>query len=188
MTMDRDSAMRLINQHVSNDNLKKHMVAVGAIMRGLASRLGEDQNLWGTVGLVHDIDFEETSMKEHGNKSSQLLGGVLPKEATDAIAAHNFENTGVKPDSKMAKALIASDAVSGLIVAAALVMPSKSLSQVTADTLSKKLKDKDFARGADRGKIRYCEQLGISTTDFLSISLESLHTVSRDIGLGDSMA
>jgi len=159
------------------------MVAVGAIMRGIASRLGKDQDMWETVGAVHDVDFEETEMKEHGTRASQILGEALSKEALDAIASHNYENTGVPPISDVAKALIAADAVSGLVVAAALVMPSKSLSQVTISTLMGKFKDKDFARGADRNRIAYCEQIRIPVQEFMEIALRSLQGVSEELGL-----
>jgi len=160
------------------------MTAVGSIMRGVASRLGEDQDLWQVVGLVHDVDFEETDMKQHGLKASQMLKDLLPREALDAIASHNYENTGVMPTSTMSKALIASDAVSGLIVAAALVMPDKKLSRVTASGLLRKFKDKDFARGADRDKMRYCEQIGIPLQEFLGIALRSAQEVAVELGFG----
>ena len=184
MKMVEASVRELVAQHVKNENLRRHMIVVGAIMGGVAVRLGEDRDLWETVGSVHDVDFEEVDMKEHGAKAAEILRGMLPKEALDAIAAHNHENTGVPPESKMSKGLIASDAVSGLIIAAALVMPDKTLSQVSAKTLMKKFKDKDFARGADRNRIAYCEQVGISMQEFFDIALNSVKAVSKEVGLG----
>ncbi|NPB00244.1 MAG: HDIG domain-containing protein, partial [Crenarchaeota archaeon] len=171
--MTFEEALDLVRRHVKNDKLIKHMLAVAAIMEKLAERLGEDRELWKLVGLLHDIDYELTQSQpeKHGLAAAEILRGKLPEHAIRAIQAHN-ELTGVKDDSKLAIALRAADAVSGLIVAAALVMPNKRLSEVKLDTLLRKFKQKDFARGVKREKILECEKLGMSLEDFLSLSLE----------------
>ncbi|MCD6403878.1 MAG: HDIG domain-containing protein [Nanoarchaeota archaeon] len=183
--MNREEALVLVKEKVSNQNLIKHMIAVGAIMRGLARKLGEDENLWEVVGILHDIDYEETkdNWKEHALKSAKMLEGKLPEEALYAIKAHNFENTGVMPKREMDYALIASDALSGLIVASALVMPSKKLEEVKVKTLMRKFKSKDFARKVSRENILYCEKLGLSLQEFLEIGLNAMKEVSEELGL-----
>jgi len=107
----------------------------------------------------------------------------VPEEVIKAIKTHNFRHTGVMPETIMEKALIASDAVSGLLVACALVMPSKKLVDVKVETVTKKFKDKDFARGADRERILVCEDIGIPKEKFFEIALNGLKTISTQIGL-----
>ncbi len=180
----RDEALKLIREHVKNEKLIKHMIAVEAIMRELAKRLGEDEELWGLVGLLHDIDYEMTKsqMERHGIVGAEMLKDKLPEEALEAIRAHN-EKTGHEPKTKLAKALIAADNVSGLIVAAALVMPHKKLEEVKLDTLKRKFKDRAFARGANREKIKLCEEIGLSLEEFLELSLNALKKISHELGL-----
>lgn len=167
---------------IKNENLKKHMIAVGAIMEELAKKFGEDEEKWKLVGLLHDIDYEETDMKEHGLKSAEILKDYLPEDALHAIKAHN-ELTGVMAESLIDYALIASDAVSGLIVASALVMPNKKLEEVSVKTLKNKYKDKSFARRVNREKIMYCEKFGMDIDEFLEFSLNAMKKVATQLGL-----
>ncbi len=183
--ISRDEALELIRKYVRSDKLVKHMIAVESIMRALARRLGEDESLWGLVGLLHDVDYEltQSDFSKHGIVSTEtILKGRLPEQALSAIRAHN-EMTDHKDDSKLALALRAADQVSGLIVATALVMPSKRLSEVKLETLKRKFKQKDFARGVDREKIRLCERIGLSLDEFLDISLKAMQSVSDKLGL-----
>jgi len=179
--MDEEKAMEFL-KNVKNENLKKHMAAVAAIMKKLASMLDEDEETWYYVGLLHDIDYEHVDMKEHGIKSAEMLQGLLPEDALHAIMAHN-EMTGMEPKTKLDYALIASDAISGLIVASALVMPDKKLKSVTVKTLKNKFKDKSFARRVDRNKIMYCEKLGLSMEQFFEVALDAMKSVANQIGL-----
>lgn len=182
--MLREEAIELVRKHVKKENNLKHMLAVGAIMKGLALRLGEDQEKWEVTGILHDIDFEVCSgLGDHTLVASHMLEGLVEDEVLQAIKAHNYENTGVMPDSNFKRALIASDAVSGLVVAAALVMPSKKLKDVTVKTLIKKYKSKDFAKGADRNRIILCREMGIPLEEFLSIALESMQDIAGELGL-----
>ncbi len=160
------------------------MLAVGAIMKASARFLGEDEDLWELTGLLHDIDYEETvnNFERHGLMAQEILKDKVPKEVVKAIKAHNYEYSGVMPESALEKGLIASDAVSGLLIACALVMPSRKIKDVKADTVNKKFKDKDFARGADRKRIMRCEELGIPLQKFFEISLEALQ-LTQNIGV-----
>jgi putative nucleotidyltransferase with HDIG domain len=181
----REEALNLVKKHISKKNILYHMLAVEAIMRSLARHFGEDEEKWGLVGLVHDVDYEktETTPEKHSLIAEQILKEALPEELLRAVKAHNFKHTGVKPESRMEKALIASDAISGLLVACALVMPSKKLADVKVETVAKKFKDKDFARGAERERILICEEIGIPREKFFEISLNGLKEIATEIGL-----
>ena len=180
----RQQALDMVRSHVSDEKLVKHMLAVEAIMRALARRLGEDEDLWGLTGLLHDLDYEETKddFSKHGLRSAEMLEGLLPEEALHAIRSHN-DLTGVEPETKLDLALRASDALSGLIVASALVMPNKKLEEVRVKTLKKKFKAKDFARGDDRDRIRLCEQLGLTLEEFFELGLEAMKAIADQLGL-----
>ncbi len=183
--MNFDEALNLVQKYVKNDRLIKHMLAVSAIMGALARRLGENEELWRLVGLVHDIDYEITQSQpeKHGIVAAEeILKDKLPPEALSAIKAHN-DLTGHRDESKLAIALKAADAVSGLIVATALVMPNKKLSEVKVETLKKKFKQKDFARGVNRNNILLCEKLGLSLDEFLELSLRALQEIADKLGL-----
>ena len=180
----REEALRRVKNHLKNQNLVKHMVAVSAIMRGLAERLGGDPGLWEAVGMLHDIDYEEVGQdwERHGLVSADLVADVLPDDGLHAIKAHNPQ-TGLEAKSGMDVALIAADALSGLVVATALMMPDKKLATVKVRSLRRKFKDSSFARGVSRENLMRCEELGISLDEFLSIGLTSMQAVSDELGL-----
>lgn len=161
------------------------MFAVEAIMKSLAEHLGESNELWGLTGLIHDLDFEEVKgdMKRHGIVSAEILEGRVPEDVIHTIKAHNFEYTGVDPVTKMDKALIAADAISGLIIACALVMPSKRLSEVKVKSINKKFRESSFARGVDRNRIMFYEDLGIERDTFFQLALEALQSIHKKLGL-----
>jgi putative nucleotidyltransferase with HDIG domain len=183
--LTRDEALGLVKKNVSKKNVVYHMLAVEAIMRSVAKHLGEDEEEWGLIGLLHDIDYEKTEAtpEKHSLLTEEILEGLVPDELIRAIKTHNFKHTGVMPETRMEKALIASDAISGLLVACALVMPSKKLVDVKAETVSKKFKDKDFARGAERERILVCEEIGIPREKFFEIALNGLKGTATEIGL-----
>ena len=182
--LSREEALSLVKKHVKNDKLVKHMLAVEAIMRGLAKHLGEDVELWGLTGLVHDVDYELTKDKpeRHGLVSVEILKGKVPEEVLNAIKAHN-PLTGNTPKTKMEKALVAADSISGLLIACALVMPNKKLSEVKLKTVKNKFKAKDFARGASRERILLCEEIGLEKEKFFEIALKSLQEIADQLGL-----
>ncbi len=183
--LTRDKALDLVKKHVSKRNVVYHMLAVEAIMRGTAKHLGEDEELWGLVGLLHDIDYEKTEAtpEKHSLLAEEILKGMVPDEIMRAVKTHNFKHTGVMPETRMEKTLIAADAISGLLVACALVMPSKKLVDVKVETVMKKFKDKDFARGAERERILVCEEIGIPREKFFEIALNGLKNIATEIGL-----
>ncbi len=179
--LSEKEAMEILGM-VENENLRKHMIAVAAIMEKLAEKFGEDVAAWKYAGLLHDIDYGKVSHEEHGLKSAEMLEGKLPEYALHAIRAHN-EMTGYKAETRMDYALRASDAASGLIVAAALVMPNKKMEEVRVETLKNKFKDKSFARRVDRGRIMECENFGMTLDEFLAIALEAMKSIADKIGL-----
>lgn len=177
--------MQLLDQYIRKQNLKKHILAVAAIMKAVGNHLGKNENDFYLTGLLHDLDFEETESnpKEHGLKTAQLLHGKIAEEVEYAIKAHNFENTAFEPKSELDFALIASDAISGLVISCALIMPSKKLSDVSLDSLIKKFKKKDFARNCSRERILFYEKLGLKQEDFFNIALKALQNISAELGL-----
>jgi len=183
--MDRNEALDLVKTHVQRENLYKHILAVEAIIRAIAETLGEDVERWGLLGLLHDLDFDETYDKPelHALRSVEMLEGKVDDELLRGIKAHSFEHTGVKPESKMEKALIAADAVSGLVIACALVIPSKKLADVKPQSVARRLKEKDFARGCNREHILFCEQLGLPWPKFAELSLRALQPIGDELGL-----
>ena len=183
--LSRADALRLLEENVRDKKIILHMIAVGAIMKELARYFGEDEELWELVGLLHDIDYERTKNdpSKHGLVAEEILGSLVSEEVLRAIKSHNYENTGVEPKTRMEKALIASDAVSGLIIACALVMPSKKLEEVKVETVKKKFKQKDFARRVSRERILFCEEIGIPREKFFELALNALKEISGELGL-----
>ena len=182
-----EKARALVEEEIETENLRIHMLAVSRIMEALADKLAipeEEKGKWALVGLLHDLDYERTkdNFEEHGLITAEMLKGELPEECLQAIKAHNAR-TGVAPDSEMAKALIAADAVSGLIVPTALMMPTRKLSEVKAKSLKKKFGDKSFARTVSRENIMVCEELGLERKEFFTIALDALLPISEELGL-----
>jgi predicted hydrolase (HD superfamily) len=160
------------------------MYAVEAIMTETAEFLGEDREKWKLVGLLHDIDFEKCpEASTHCTLAPDLLKDVLDEESVKAIKTHNFDNLSLKPETKMELGLIAADAISGLIIATALILPTKKLADVKSDSIAKRFKEKDFARNCNRELILYCEQIGIPREKFFELSLKALQKVSNELGL-----
>jgi len=183
-----EEARDLMEREVETDALRMHMLAVSAIMGALAANLAiveeEDKEKWALVGLLHDLDYERTkdNFEQHGLITVELLNEKLPDECLYAIKAHN-SRTGFEPNSVMAKALIAADAVSGLIVPTALMMPSRKLADVSVKSLKKKYKDKSFARTVSRENIMICEDFGLERNEFFKLALEALQEISDELGV-----
>ncbi len=183
--IDREQGYELLEKYLKNENLIKHSLAVEAILRDMAKFLNEDEDLWGLVGLLHDLDYEYTKddPEKHATISAQILDGLTPKEVTNAIKSHNYQHTNQVPETLLDKSLIAADTVSGLVIATALVMPSKKLADVEFKTLMHKFRDKSFAKGCNRKKIELCEDVGIELDDFLILSLKSLKNIADSLEL-----
>jgi putative nucleotidyltransferase with HDIG domain len=178
-----EEALDLVKQHVKNRNLVNHMIAVSSIMRRMAEHFDEDPRLWGAVGMLHDVDYEQTNddFSRHGLVSAEIVKDLLPQEGLQAIRAHN-EMTGVKAESRMEISLFAADALSGMIVAGALVRPTK-LEGMKAKSIRRRMKDKSFARRVSRENIMRCEEIGIPMNDFFALGIEAMQAVSGEIGL-----
>jgi len=181
--LSREDALKLVKQNVKNKNLRKHMFATEVVMGALAERLGEDRKLWELAGLLHDLDYDETvkNPKQHGVRTVEMLQEYdLPGEILNAILSH-CEQRPCR--TKMDRAIYAADPITGLIVAAVLMHPSRKLEHVNADFVLKRFKEKRFAAGANRDQIRSCEELGLSLEQFVEISLDAMKAISKDLGL-----
>lgn len=185
LNMTREEALKLLKKHLKNKNLFKHCLAVEAVMRRLARHFNQDEELWGIAGLLHDIDYEKTKddPKRHSIEGAEMLAGFeLPDELVYAVKVHNDAH-GLPRKTLMDKALYASDPVTGLIVAGALIRPEKKLAAVDVPFLLNRFKEKSFARGAKRETIVSCEELGLSLEEFLGISLEAMQGIAGELGL-----
>ena len=181
----REEVLGLIDGSVANANLRRHMLATEAVMRGLAVRLGEDPDLWGLTGLAHDLDAEETEGDDtrHGARAAERLAELgLPPDLTHAVMAHN-PATGAVAERPIDVALIAADQTTGLITAATLVRPDRSLPQVKASSVRKRLREGAFARGVHRESILRCDELGIDLDEFLTLALAAMQGVAEELGL-----
>ncbi|MEW6380388.1 MAG: HD domain-containing protein [bacterium] len=183
--MNRDQALSLIRVGVKNENLVKHMLATEAIMRTLAEHFGEDNDLWGLAGLVHDLDYDQTlkEPKQHG----RLGAGALEAAGADplicqAVVAHSPHYDQPRK-TRLEKALFAADPLSGLIVAAALVHPDKRLASLDTPFILKRFQEKWFAKGASREQIRACQELALSLEEFIGLGLKAMQGISEELGL-----
>jgi putative nucleotidyltransferase with HDIG domain len=183
--MNRADALALVRQYVKNENLVRHMLAVEAAMRFYAGLFGEDADLWGLAGLLHDFDWEiHPDMELHPAAGAPILRerGV-PEPVVRAILSHGL-NTGVARETRMEKALYACDDLTGLISAVALVRPSRSLADLTAASVKKKWKDKAFAAGASREEIeRGAQELGVELWQHVENVIRGMQPVAAELGL-----
>lgn len=184
--MRKEEALNLLKENIKTPNLVKHSLAVGAIMRGLAEKFQEDKEKWEICGLLHDIDYEKTKNdpKNHSLIGAEMLKNLgVDEEIVEAVKTHN-EAHGIEPKSLMAKALYVADPLSGLIVAATLVLPSKKIKDLTVENVLNRFKEKSFARGANRDIIKKCEEyLKISLKDFIEIALKAMKEIGEELGL-----
>jgi putative nucleotidyltransferase with HDIG domain len=179
----RDEALKLVEESLSDENLRKHVYAVEAVMRALARRLDEDEESWGLAGLVHDIDYEQTKddAERHATVGAEKLRALgVDDTVVNAVLAHNDK---APRDCAMHRAIIAADPVTGFIVAAALVRPDKKLASVKLKSLKKRWKEKRFAAGASREAMAVHDGLGLDRDEFLTISLEAMQGIAGTLGL-----
>jgi putative nucleotidyltransferase with HDIG domain len=183
--MDRTQAWSLLCEYTQSESLRKHMLAVEACMRAYARKFGADENKWGITGLLHDFDYEKyPTPAEHpfvGNKILEERG--YPDEVRRAILSH-ADYSGVKRESQMEKTLYACDEVSGFITASALVKPNKSLAEVEAKSVRKKMKDKAFARSVNRDDIiNGAADLGVDLEEHIAFCIEAMKGIAAELGL-----
>ncbi|MBI5519312.1 MAG: HDIG domain-containing protein [Desulfovibrio sp.] len=182
--LSRDEAYSLLKQHVPDPALQAHCIESEAVLRALAKNLGQDQELWGLTGLLHDLDYATTkdAPDQHGLEAAQMLEGKLPVEALDAIRSHNHEHTGFAPSSPLDFALRCGETVTGLIHTNALVRPAR-MEGMDAKSLKKKMKDKAFAASVSRETIGECQKLGLEQAEFFTIAIAAVAGVAGEVGL-----
>lgn len=185
-TPTRDEALALLREYNRNESLIKHALAVEAVMRFAARKHGEDEEKWGIVGLIHDLDYEKYP-EQHCRMTQQILTERgWPEDYVRAAVSHGWGIcTDVEPLSLLEKTLYAVDELTGLITACALVRPSKSLAEVSVESVRKKWKQKAFAAGANREVIeKGAGLLGVELNDLISDAIQGMRTVATELGLG----
>ncbi len=183
--LSREAAWVLLTEYVKTPALQNHALAVEAAMRGFAKANGEDQEVWGVVGLIHDIDYEMYP-EEHCRKGEEILRGKgIDEFYIHAMNSHAYGIcTEVEPESLMEKVLFTIDELTGLINATCLMRPSKSILDLELKSVKKKFKDKRFAAGVDRDTVRKgCEMLGMELDDVINMTIEGMKDSAESIGL-----
>ncbi|MCX8025105.1 MAG: HDIG domain-containing protein [Thermanaerothrix sp.] len=187
--MNRDEALAIVTEYVKNENLIHHMLAVEAAMRFYAEKLGQDVELWGITGLLHDFDWEiHPTLEEHPQAGAPILRARgVPEDIVRAILSH-ADHTGVPRVTLMEKALYACDEITGLITAVALVRPSRSLYDLTAASVKKKWKERSFAAGANREEIaRAAEEFGVELWEHVENVITAMRRIAPEIGLAGNL-
>lgn len=188
--MQRQKALELVRNYVKNEALVRHMLSVEAVMRAYAEELGEDVELWGLAGLLHDFDWEiHPTIEGHPLSGLPILKEAgVPEAVLEAIAGH-ADHTGVPRESRLAKALFASDEITGLITAVALVRPSRSLYDLQASSVRKKWKDKSFAAGADREMIAQgAQEFGAELWQHVDFAIIAMRKIAKDLDLEGNLS
>ncbi len=181
----REEAFELLTQYNESQSLIRHALAVEGVMRHFAGLKGQDPELWGIIGLVHDLDYERYP-QEHCQKSAEILKDHnWPPDYIRAVVSHGWGLcSDIQPESELEKVLYAVDELTGLVATAALVRPSKSVLDLTAKSVKKKWKDKRFAAGVDRSVIdRGAEMLGMDRTSLINETIMGMRSVAEAIGL-----
>ena len=185
--MDRETANMVVEEHAKSDSLRKHLLAVETCMRAYARKAGEDEELWGIAGLVHDFDWEVCPTPEsHPTFGAEILKSRgFSDEIVRAVLAHG-NHTGITRDSLMEKTLFACDELSGFVTAVALVRPTKSLSDTKVSSVKRKFKDKRFAASVSReDMVQGAQELGIELDDHIAFIIEALKPVASELGLNE---
>src|SRR5262244_4567898 len=188
--VNRQAAWDLLCEFTESESLRKHMLAVEACMRAYARKFGEDEEKWAITGLLHDFDYEKyPTPAEHPFVGSRILEERgYPEEVRRAILSH-ADYSGVKRETPMEKALFACDELAGFITATALVKPGKSLAEVEAKSVRKKMKDKAFARNVHREDIvNGAEGLGVELEQHITLCIDAMKAIAERLGLDGSAA
>jgi putative nucleotidyltransferase with HDIG domain len=186
LTMNRDDAWALLTEYTKSESLLKHAMAVEAAVRGYARKFGENEDEWGITALLHDFDYERwPTLGDHPNKGSEILREKgYPEWMIRAIRSHAMEITGVTRDSRLEKTLFACDELAGFITAASYVRPSKSILDLEASSVKKRMKDKAFARGVKREDlIEGAAMLGIPLEEHIANVIGFMRERADDLGL-----
>jgi putative nucleotidyltransferase with HDIG domain len=181
--MDRDEALELVKAHLKNKNLVKHCLAVEACMKAMARKLGQDEEIWGLAGILHDLDYEitEKSPELHTTETVKILTekGLSP-DIIRTVQAHAGQ---VECRNEMEWSIYAIDPLTGLIIAATLMHPSRKLREVDLEFVKRRYKEKSFARGARREDIEQIANIGMELDDFIGICLGAMQEIDKDLGL-----
>ena len=183
--MTREDAWALVNEYAKSDSLLRHSIAVEAAMKAYATKQGEDQEIWGIAGMLHDFDWDICpSPEDHPQFGANILKEKgYPENIVRAVLSHG-NHTGITRDTQMEKALFAVDELSGFITAVALVRPSKSLSDTDARAVRRKMKDKAFAKSVNRDDIiEGAKDLDIPLDELIELVVEALKPVANKLGL-----
>ena len=183
--MNRENALVLLKGYIQKEHLIKHMLSVEACMKAVARHFNENADEWGLAGLLHDIDYELTAdtPEKHGQVGAGILEqNQIPKKAIQAIQSHSHLS-GLSRDTLMAKALFAIDPLSGLLIASALMTPTKKLDAISTPFVLKRFKEKRFAAGANREQIKTCEEWGLPLDQLIEISIGAMQEISESLGL-----
>lgn len=180
----RADALALMHDFVSSESLRRHMYSVEAACRAYARKWGEDEETYGLAGLLHDFDYERYPDQHPLFGEGVLRERGYPEPVIRAILAHYSARTGVEPESLLERTLWACDEITGLITAAALVRPSRSVMDLEAKSVVKKMKDRAFAAGVDRDEVRHAaESLGVELNDHVQFVIEAMRGVAPSLGL-----
>lgn len=181
--LNRDDIWQLVCEYTPSDLLRKHMLAVEAAMKWYARKFGEDENLWGNIGLIHDLAFEKYP-EQHPQKDGEILRDLgWPEDLVRAVLAHG-DALNLPRITPMEKTLFAVDELTGLVIAVALVRPSKKIADVEVSSVKKKWKDKAFARGVNREDIvKGAEALGVPLDEHIGNVLAALQQVAETLGV-----
>jgi putative nucleotidyltransferase with HDIG domain len=182
---DRRAAWDLLCEYTKTEPLRKHALAVEAAMRAYAAKLGGDQDRWAAVGLLHDFDYEiHPTLDDHPVKGAEILRERgWPEEIIYAVMCH-ADHLSLERKTPMDRAIYAVDELTGLIIAVALVRPNKSIDEVDAKAVRKKMKDKSFARAVNREDVvKGAEQLGVDLNEHIAFVIEALKPVAAELGI-----
>jgi len=186
MEITRDKALELLHTYVKNKKMIYHCLASEAVLRGLARRLGRDEEKWGLAGLLHDLDVEITNAEPtiHGTQTELLLKDYnIDVDILDAIRMHNEFSAGKERSTEFHHALAAGETITGLIFATTYVYPEKKLTSIKPKSITKRMKEKTFAASVSRENIMECEKIGISLEEFATLCIEAMLPVADRIGL-----
>jgi len=186
MEFNRETALVLLHQHVKNEKMIFHCLASEAVMRGLARKLGRDEEKWGLAGLLHDLDVEITNADAaiHGTQTEVLLKDYpVDEDILDAIRMHNEYSSGRERSTEFQFALAAGETITGLIFATTYVYPDKKLASVKPKSVVKRMKEKMFAASVKRENILECEKIGIPIDEFAALAISAMLPTAEDMGL-----
>lgn len=182
----RERALALLKEHITKESMINHSLASEAVLRAIARRLGENEDVWGIAGLLHDIDVEMTNAdpKIHGLRAIEILRGEgVSEEITEAISLHNEDAAPAPRTTRLHHALAAGETITGLVTATTYVYPERKLAVVKPKSVVKRMKEKAFAASVKRENILECEQIGIPIDEFALLAVEAMRGIHEELGL-----